>query len=132
MLLAWPVAQAQTVWFTVVGEPANPAVNTVQVDPTPVDSTDTTRTMRVRVNRSEVRTSWDGVPYRSYESDVLFDCRANTARYLAIRYHLEPVWQGQPHRAVAYTTGTPRWMEFRQIEPNPTQRIVGAACGRVR
>ena len=93
-LLSWTAVQAQTVWFTVMGEPANAALNTVQVDPVPIDVKDSVRTMRVRVSRSLDRTSWDGVPYRSYESIVQFDCVKNSARYLSITYFARPL--GRP------------------------------------
>jgi len=131
LLLACPLAGAQP-WFTITGDPASPALDTVEVDPVPVEVRENLRTMRVRVNRATQRTSWDGTPYRSYVSEVLFDCGRNTARYLSITFHARPLWQGQPLRTTNYASGTPRWMEFRQIEPNPTQRILNAACGSAR
>ncbi|WP_298924901.1 surface-adhesin E family protein [uncultured Ramlibacter sp.] len=130
LALAVPWAQAQGIWLTVAGDPADKAVDTVQVDPIPLEVQDNARTMRVRVSRANPRTSWDGVPYRSYVADVLFDCGANTARYLSISYYALPHWPGQPSRTISYSGGEPRWMEFRQIEPNPTQRILNAACNR--
>jgi len=129
-LLSWTAVQAQTVWFTVAGDPANAALNTVQVDPVPVDVKDGVRTMRVRVSRSLPRTSWDGVPYRSYESLVVFDCAKDSARYLSITYFTQPLWAGPSSQTVSYATGEPRLMLFRDVEPNPTQRILHAACGR--
>jgi hypothetical protein len=122
-------SQAQTVWFTVMGNPDDAALNTIQVDPKPEDSSDGFKTMRLRVNRSEQRTSWDGVPYRSYEARVLFDCPRKSAKYLSIAYHSEPQWRGTPYRNVDYTKGPVRPMLFKDVEPNPTARIVRAACG---
>ncbi|HSV51288.1 MAG TPA: surface-adhesin E family protein [Burkholderiaceae bacterium] len=128
LLACSTAASAQTPWLTISGAPENPAVNTVQVDPVPVDRAEGLRTMRVRVSRSAQRTSWDGVSYRSYESSVLFDCRENTARYLFISFYTQPGWKGEPHQGVDYSKGPPRWMEFREVEPNPTARILHAAC----
>lgn len=120
---------AQTVWFTVTGNPDDATLNTVQVDPKPEDGVDGLKTMRLRVNRSAQRTSWDGTPYRSYEARVLFDCPRKSARYLTITYYDSPLWQGRPHKTTDYTRGPERLMLFRDVEPNPTARIVRAACG---
>ena len=100
--------------------------DTVQVDPVARDTEP--RVMGVRVSRSAPRISWDGVPYRSYVAEVEFDCTLRTARYLGITFFLEPLWQGAPVRTVDYRADDPRRMEFREIDPNPTQRIVSAAC----
>lgn len=127
----WSAASAQAVWLTVAGDPENEAVNTVQVDPVSIERSPELRTMKVRVSRSVQRTSWDGIPYRSYVSTVLFDCRRFTARYLSITYHALPGWRGEPVKTVEYED-PPRWMEFRDIQPNPNQRIITAACGTPR
>lgn len=121
-------AQAQTIWFNVLGDPSDPTVNTIEVDPTPVSINGDTRIMRVRVSRSAGRVSWDGVPYRSYVSEVFFDCRSNTARYITIDFYKLPAWKGQPHQHTVYSQSQPRLMEFRDVEPNPGQRIIRAAC----
>ena len=115
-------------WLTVIGEIGNAAVNTIQVNPVPLKSSGTLKTMRVRVSRSAQRTSWDGVFYRSYESTVVFDCAQRTARYDRIDYHLQPFWKGPAERSVGYLKGEPRWMQFREVEPNPNARIIAAAC----
>lgn len=122
-------SQAQTVWFTVMGNPDDAALNTIQVDPKPEDSTDGLKAMRIRVNRSQQRTSWDGTPYRSYEARVLFDCPRKSAKYLSIAYHAQPQWRGTPYRTTDYTKGPVRLMLFKDVEPNPTARIIRAACG---
>ena len=132
LLLAAPAAFSQGAWFTVLGDPANPAINTIQVDPAPVEVSGNTRKLRVRVNRSADRTSWDGVPYRSYDSTVLFDCVGNTARYVQIQYYKQPVWKGTMYKSVNYNDVVPRWMAFKEVEPNPNERIVQAACGAAK
>lgn len=113
-------------WLTVQGDPELPDQDTVQVDPVARELEP--RVMGVRVNRSAPRISWDGVPYRSYTAQVAFDCTSRTARYRSIAFFLDPLWQGNPMRTVDYTSGPPRMMEFREIQPNPTQRIISAAC----
>ena len=133
LLLAVP-AWAQDIWFTVLGDPANAAVDTIEVDPSPLSVTVEAQTMRVRVSRSKLRKSWDGVPYRSYVSDVVFDCASKKARYTSLVFYMEPLWQGKSHNTSTYTRDNPRWMEFRDISPNPNRQIIRAACesGRVK
>lgn len=129
LVLAWPAVHAQTPWLTVMGDPTNAGVDTIEVDPIPVSVEGDHRTMRVRVSRSSQRTNWDGIPYRSYESTVLFDCVSNTARYLEIKFYMQPSWKGEPHKAASYPGSMPRWMLFGEVDPNPYQRIIHAACG---
>jgi len=129
LLCLWSVSlQAQTVWFNVMGDPADETVNTIEVSPTPVSINGETRIMRVRVSRSANRVSWDGAPYRSYVSEVLFDCANNTARYISIDYYRQPAWKGEPYQRSLYSQGKPRPMQFRDVEPNPYRRIIRAAC----
>jgi len=127
-------AWAQTQWFTVKGDPANPAVDTIEVDPSPVSVTAEAQTMRVRISRAQLRRDWEGVPYRSYEADVVFDCASKTARYSAMVFYMQPLWQGPSHKTSTYTRDNPRWMELRDVRPNPRQQIIRAACesGRVK
>ncbi|MBC7604755.1 MAG: hypothetical protein H7255_19130 [Ramlibacter sp.] len=127
-VLAGFAASGQDAWLTVAGEPDRPDVNTIQVDPSTRVLGDAMLTMKVRVSRSNQRTSWDGIPYRSYESVVSFDCQNRTARYLTIHYFEKPLWEGQSYRTGDYSRGVPRFMAFRDVEPNPNVRIVNAAC----
>ncbi|MBG6072012.1 MULTISPECIES: surface-adhesin E family protein [unclassified Polaromonas] len=122
------LAQAGTEWFNVMGDAANESVNTIEVDPSPVSINPESRIMRVRVSRSEDRVNWDGVPYRSFVSDVLFDCSQATARYLSIDYYRLPAWKGEPYLRRVYPQTEPRMMLFREVEPNPYRRIIRAAC----
>jgi len=128
VLLALPAMGGENAWLTIMGDPTNATVDTIQVDPIPVSVAGDLRTMRVRVNRISERNNWDGIPYRSYESSVLFDCASNTARYLEIRFYMQPLWLGQAHTSVAYPSTMPRWMLFGGVDPSPYQRIIYAAC----
>ena len=115
-------------WFTVAGNPRNPAVNTVEVDPMALRNDGEVKTMNLRVNRSTLRNNWEGVPYRSYETQVVFSCRARKAEYLVATFYMAPLWQGMPHKTTDYADN-PRPMLFLDVVPNPTERIVRAACG---
>ncbi len=75
--------QAKSAWFTLSGNPQDPTVDTVEVDPVAVNAAGDHKKMNVRVSRSGQRFNWEGVPYRSYESQVVFNCRAGKAQYLA-------------------------------------------------
>jgi hypothetical protein len=129
LVLTLPAAHAQTEWLTVAGDPGNPHVDTIQVDPIPISVSGDHRTMRLRVSRAAEQVNWDGVPYRSYESIVLFDCAGNTARYVEINFYLQPAWTGEVYKSVTYSANLPRWILFREVEPDPYQRIIHAACG---
>lgn len=120
-------AAAQADWFTVTGNPDDPTVNTVQVDPVAIKIAGARRTMNVRVSRSQDRANWEGVPYRSYEARVVFDCRARKADYRFARFYMAPLWQGGAHNETDYSDN-PKPMRFLDVEPNPTERIVRAAC----
>lgn len=120
-------AGAQTDWLTVTGNPADAGVDTVQVDPVAVRSEGERKTMNVRVSRSAERRNWDGLPYRSYESRVMFDCRARKAFYVEATFFAMPLWRSTPKPAIDYSAN-PRPMLFRDVEPNPTQRLIRAAC----
>jgi hypothetical protein len=120
-------AAAPSAWFTVAGNPRNPAVNTVEVDPVALRDDGEVKTMNLRVSRATVRNNWEGVPYRSYHSQVAFNCRQRKAQYRIATFYMQPLWQGDPHQTTDYSA-TPRPMLFRDMEPNPTERILRAAC----
>ncbi|MBP6405684.1 MAG: hypothetical protein LCH79_18540 [Proteobacteria bacterium] len=122
------LAQTPPNWFTVLGDRADPSLNTIEVDPAPLDIHGAERTLGVRVSRSAPRTSWDGVPYRSYYATVLFNCTDGKAHYLSLTFYNQPLWKGPPHQTSTYSRDNPRPMLFLDVEPNPTQRIIKAAC----
>lgn len=137
-LLSWPWVQAQAqgqgqglgqnAWLTVIGDPEDAAVNTIEVNPVAVAVQGQQRTMKVRVSRSAQRVSRDGVTFRSFEAEVVFDCAKDRARFISADFYLQPLWQGESHKSLAYPNGSVRPMEFREIEPNPRSRIIRAAC----
>lgn len=125
-LLAFSVS-TQAAWFTVTGNPEDPAVDSVQVDPVAIASAGERRIMNLRVNRSQDRANWEGVPYRSYDARVAFDCRTRTAEYRFARFFMAPLWRGEAHTTTDYSNN-PRPVRFVDMKPNPTDRIVRAAC----
>lgn len=130
VLLVWcsGAAHAQATWFNLMGDPADETVNTIDVDPSPVSIDGAQRVMRLRVSRSTDRVNWDGVLYRSYVAEVLIDCLYNTAHYQIVDYFSMPGWKNAPHRRMVYSQSDLRPMRFRDVVPNPTERIIRAAC----
>jgi hypothetical protein len=124
----WAGAQSPSNWFTVTGDPERAEIDTVQVDPVAVGRDADGKTMNIRVSRAALRHNWDGVPYRSYDAQVVFRCAERRAEYRAVTYYMAPLWRGDPHLSVDYSE-RPQPMLFRDTQPNPTQRIVRAACG---
>ncbi|RYX92509.1 MAG: hypothetical protein EOO28_21690 [Comamonadaceae bacterium] len=118
---------AETYWFTIIGDPTDPTVTTVLIDPTPILVKGSTRLMNLRVSRDKPRVSTDGVAFQSFQSTVEFDCEKGAARFTRAQFHDKPLWAG-PGRSVDYPPSTVRPMLFRDIEPNPSQRIIKAAC----
>jgi hypothetical protein len=121
-------AFAQSQWLSMTGDAADPSVDAVQVDPVTFNRAGALRTVHVRVNRTAERKSWDGAVYRSYNSEVLIDCGSRTGRYLSIEFFAQPLWQGETHGKTQYSKREIRPMLFRDMDPNPTQQLIRAAC----
>ena len=120
-------AHAATTWLTVIGDPTQPAVDTVEVDASSAVTFGKARLVGIRVNRAKDRMALDKQPFRSYESLVVIDCDKRTARHNSQTLFPEPLWKGVP-RAHTYDEKDIREMAFRGVEPNPKERIIKAAC----
>ena len=124
---AMGTAQAST-WLTMRGEPDDDTNDIVEVNPESMEGKTELRTMQVRVSRSHQRTSRDGVVFRSFLSVVEFDCVKNTARFVSADFYHLPMWRGAVHQTMVYSRDQMRPMVFREMTPNPTERIIRAAC----
>lgn len=121
-------AHKQTNWLTITGTPDQPQTDLIEVDPESRSSSKDFPALNIRVSRALLRTSSDGVPFRSYTATVMVDCNAKTARFVSATFYMMPLWQGNPHKTWLYSSTEIRPMLFRSIEPNPTLRIIRAAC----
>ena len=119
---------AETLWLTVVGDPADAGTNTVQVDPVLISVDGPIRLMRIRLNHAAQTASPQGVKFRSFQSIVEFDCDVKSARYVHTEFHAAPLWKGAPHTTVDYKAGELPPMVLREMKPNPAERIIKAAC----
>ena len=127
-LLTASVAGAENRWFTMEGDSKNAALDTVEVDTLSLSRDAENRSMNLRVSRSTQRTSWEGVPYRSYTAQVVFNCAQQTARYKWLAFYMLPLWSGPVHTTSRYAADEIRPMQFTDAQPNPAQRIIHAAC----
>ena len=125
-LAGWqPAAAAE--WFTIVGDPQDAAVDTVEVDPTSIMGVGDLKLVKMRANRSATRQNPRGVKFRSFESIAEFDCARRSARYVRTQFFEAALWRS-PTATVDYGTTSDSLMVFRAMEPNPSERIIRAVC----
>ena len=118
---------ANATWFTLTGDPAMADEDTVEVEVNTLNTVEQSRTLLIRVNRETDRTSWDGVAYRSYTAQIVFECSVPAAYYQSITFFKQPLWLGEP-LTVAYGQQPRREVQFLAMQPNPASRLVRAAC----
>jgi hypothetical protein len=119
---------AKADWLTVVGLQDDADLDIVQVQLGPRLTKPALQAINLRVNRSASRTSTDGVVFRSFVATAVVDCAERKGRFTSSAFYALPLWQGQPHKTFAFSAAEVRPMLFRNIEPNPTERIIRAAC----
>ena len=124
---AMVAAQAST-WLTMRGEPDDEANDIVEVNVESLEGKPELRTMQVRVNRAQQRTSQGGLVFRSFLSVVEFDCTQDSARYVSMDFYRLPMWRGAVHQTRIYGRDQVRPMGLRDMTLNPTERIIRAAC----
>lgn len=122
------VGYARADWLTVTGDRSEPQFNIVEVQPESRSVSAGLATLNIRVSRSAQRTSTDGVTFRSFTASVEVKCAEKTARFVTVAFYMAPMWEGKPHQVMAFSAAQNRPMLFRSIEPNPTERIIRAAC----
>lgn len=127
-LLAAASAYGQAQWFTIEGDVQQPTEDVFEVDIRSLSHDGDNRSMAIRVSRATRRSGSDGVPYRSYTAEVVFDCAEKTARYKSVTFYMLPLWEGPAHKTSSYTASEGRSMRFRDSQPNPAERIIAAAC----
>ena len=118
-------------WLTVLGNAEDPNVDTILIDPTPMEIKGQLRWMQLRLSRARQRTSTDRIVFRSFISVVEFDCEKRSARFTRTQFYNGPLWTS-PGRAMDYPPWMVRPMVFREIEPNPRERVIKAACTSTR
>lgn len=127
-LLSWSSASGQAGWLTFVGNPGDARGDLLEVDSQSRKASAKGSTLDIRVSRVSLRTSTEGVPFRSYTATVLVDCAEKTARFLTASFYMMPLWEGKPHKTLIYSPSEVRPLLFRFFEPNPLPRIFKATC----
>ena len=130
--LVWSCsAGAYSNWLTLVGDPLDATIGIIEVDPTTKKVAGERSSILIRVSRPQERISTDGVPFRSYQASVEFDCTQRSARFLSVDFYEQPMWLGKPHKSLVYGPTQIRPLAFRFFEPNPLYKLMRAACRHV-
>lgn len=117
---------SQDPWFTVVGDPAEPHADLIEVRPEPKNVGGRVL-LDLRLSRSHVRSSFGGQKFRSYTARVAVNCPAREAWYLSLTYHALPLWQGAPVAHERYEEGQAAVL-FKDVPHEPYKRLIKAAC----
>lgn len=115
-------------WFTLAGKPGEDGSDYIQIDPTSVRMEGSYRDLKLRVSRGAVRTSTDGVQFRSFEGAARIDCMAQTAMFTHATFFPVPHFSGAPVSTLTYAKDVPRPVAFRQFEGDYSKRVIAAAC----
>ncbi len=118
---------ADPLWLTLTGDPTRADRDSVQVRVDSVSLNGSTGSLQLRVNRSQAREAFDGQTYRSYIGWIKVDCPQQEGLFQQLQYYTEALWTGDT-RVVNYVEpNTPRLL-FKDMQPNPTERLIRAAC----
>ena len=123
---AGPGAPPEIPWFTLLETPGTTTGNVVQVRPEPI-LIDQRILLQLRVSRDEVRTSFRGYPYRSYNAQVAINCTQQKAWYLRISYFDAPLWTGTATAREEFMEGQAPVL-FKDIPGESHKRMISAAC----
>lgn len=126
VLLACAGVRAE--WLTLNGSPGDAGNTYVQVDPTSVEVNGSRRSVTVRMNLAEDRTSKDGVRFRSVLARASVDCEARSAHYLSATYFGHPNFVGEPVAVKEFGEDDVRPMLFAGAPGELVGRTVNAAC----
>ena len=122
-------AQAADTWLTIVGDPANSANHYIQVNAAAIEIKDDLRVIPVRINRATLWTATgEGTQFRSVVTAVQIDCTRQTARYVKAAFYVQPDFRGEPFRVTTYGGDDIRPMIFKDMNDDPHERIIKAAC----
>lgn len=127
MLLGAGSLQAEPLWLTLMGDPSRADRDSVQVRADSVALSGSTGSLQLRVNRAEPREAFDDQPYRSYLGWIKVDCTQQEGMFQQLQYYTEALWTGET-RVANYTEPNMPKLMFKDMQPNPTARLVRAAC----
>lgn len=114
-------------WLTIAGDSATASEDTVEVDAASAIAFESMRLVKLRVNRAKPRTGFDGKPYQSYYSTAVVDCTEMKAWHRSLSLFEQPLWRGKM-RLAEYTESDGHTVAFAEMESNPKDRLIKAAC----
>ncbi|WP_422830788.1 surface-adhesin E family protein [Variovorax sp. HJSM1_2] len=118
---------ADPLWLTLTGDATRADADSVQVLADSVNLNGTTGTLQLRVSRAGERSAYDDLPYRSYIGWIRVDCSQREGHFLQLQYYAEALWTGAV-RLVNFTESNMPRLLFKDMDPNPTTRLIRAAC----
>jgi hypothetical protein len=118
---------ADPLWLTLSGDASRSDLDSVQVMADSVTLSGTTGALQLRVNRAIARDAYDNIPYRSYIGWIKVDCTLREGRFQQLQYYSEALWTGEV-RVVNFTEPNLPQLLFKDMQPNPTTRLIRAAC----
>jgi len=117
----------EPMWLPIAGDAQSASTDTVEVDATSAVAFESMRLVKLRVNRAKPRVGFDGQPYQSYYSTAVVDCTVLKAWHRTLSLFEQPLWRGKM-RIMDYTESDDRTLSFADIQPNPKDRLIKAAC----
>jgi hypothetical protein len=128
VVLASFAAHAQT-WFTVMGNPIDRAVDSVELNLEGVQPRGAVKHMEMRVTLAQVRVLPTGEAVGSYVSIIEIGCTEDSIVHVQQTRFPTRRWDGVP---TVERFESERPMAFRGLDPNPKTRILKAACNQQR
>lgn len=127
MLLGAGSLRAEPLWLTLTGDPSRTDQDSVQVRADSVALSGTTGSLQLRVSRADTREAFDSQPYRSYIGWIKVDCTQQEGLFQQLQYYTAALWTGET-RVVNFAEPNMPKLMFKDMQPNPTARLVRAAC----
>ncbi|RYX94713.1 MAG: hypothetical protein EOO28_13945 [Comamonadaceae bacterium] len=118
-------ALATPSWFTVMGDGADPKVDTVELNLEDVRAPGLNDLLFLRVTLAKQRTNPSGDKFTSYLSRIAIDCGKRSIVHVDQTRYVEKRWRGN---ATFENFPEVRPMAFGGLEPNPKETILRAAC----
>ena len=119
------VATAAPLWFTVMGDLAEPAADTVELNVGELSLRGEQKAMDLRVNLAAQRAMASGEKYQSYVSLIEIDCLASAIVHVHQTRFEHAGWRGA---STFQNFPEIRPMAFGGLLPNPKETILRAAC----
>jgi hypothetical protein len=125
--VAAALGAAEPTWLPIAGDPLSASEDSVEVDASSAVAFESMRLIKLRVNRAKPRTGFDGKPYQSYYSTAVVDCTEQKAWHRTLSLFEQPLWRGKM-RLVEYQESDGHHVAFAEMDPNPKDRLIKAAC----